>query len=224
MGAADGKFRELKVRLRDPNLRTMTKTGYYAPEPPTEADPHPQPVNAMDEISEAAQSSVVFDALGMTVVTVMRNPDHSSAELTVMLKSTHLRWQAANDGASGAKITMAAVSLSGRREILASKLEKLTVLSNTQDAARLAQSDTLLTVTIPVPRHTASVRVVIRTDDGGQVGTAELDHEALATAPESRSRRQLSRAWPSCVRFLSRTILCFPRKDSPASNRGAGRI
>jgi VWFA-related protein len=187
MGAADGKFRELKVRLRDPNLRAMTKTGYYAPEPPTAADPQPQPVNAMDEISEAAQSSVVFDALGVTVVKVMRHPDHSTAEITVMLKSTHLRWQATDNGGSGANITVATLSLSGRREILASRLERLTVLSNSQDAARLAQSDTLLTVTIPLPRHTASVRVVIRTDDGGQVGTVELDHEALATAPESRS-------------------------------------
>ena len=153
----------------------------------------------MDEISEAAQSSVIFDGLGMTVVKVVRHPDNSTAEVTVMLKSTHLRWQTADDGASGANITVAAVSLSGRRDILASRLERLTVLSNTQDAARLAQSDTLLTVTIPLPRHTASVRVVIRTDDGGQVGTAELDHEALATAPESRSPDPLLKTRPKAA-------------------------
>ena len=63
-------------------------------------------------------------------------------------------------------------------------MKKLTVLSNSQDAARLAQSNTLLTLTVPVPRHTESVRVVIRTDDGGQVGTVELDHKILETAPE----------------------------------------
>jgi VWFA-related protein len=187
MGAADGKFRHIEVHLRDSNLHAMTKTGYYAPEPLTAGDLVQQRVNPMSEISEAAQSSVVFDGLGLSIVHVVRHPDNSTAEVTVMLKSTHLRWQTADDGASGANITVAAVSLSGGREILASKLEKLTVLSNTQDAARLAQSDTLLTVTIPLPRHTASVRVVIRTDDGGQVGTVELDHETLAAAPESRS-------------------------------------
>jgi hypothetical protein len=63
MGEADGKFHDVEVTLRDPHWRAMTKTGYCAPEPPTAADPLPQPVNAMDEISEAAQSSVVFDAL-----------------------------------------------------------------------------------------------------------------------------------------------------------------
>ena len=138
----------------------------------------------MNEISEAAQSSVAFDALGMSIVHVTRHPDSNTADVTVLLKSTNLRWQAANDGRSGADVTMAAVSLSGRRDILASKLQKLTVLSNSQDAARLAQSNTLLTVTVPVPRHTQTVRVVIRTDDGGQVGTAELDQKRLQAAAE----------------------------------------
>lgn len=181
---ANGKFRNIEVTLRDPNLRAITKTGYYAPEPPTAADPVPHRVNSMDEISEAAQSSVLFDSLGVTVVKVVRHPDNNTAEITALLKSTNLRWQATDDGGSGANVTVAAVSLSGRRDILASTLKKLTVLSNSQDAARLAQSNTLLTLTVPVPRHTESVRVVIRTDDGGQVGTVELDHQSLETAPE----------------------------------------
>jgi hypothetical protein len=81
---------------------------------------------------------------------------------------------------------VAAVSLSKQRDILASRLQQLTVLSNSQDATRLAQSNTLLTVTVPTPRHTESVRVVIRIDDGGQVGTAELDRKSLAAATETR--------------------------------------
>jgi hypothetical protein len=183
-GEPNGKFREVKVTLRDPDLRALTKTGYYDPEAPTATDPHPQPVNAMNEISEAAQSSVLFDTLGLTVVKVVRHPDSNAAEISVLLRSTNLRWQATDDGRSAANIAVAAVSLSGRRDILASRLQWLTVFSNSQDPARLAQSNTLLTVTVPVPRHTARVRVVIRTDDGGEVGTAELDHKNLETAPE----------------------------------------
>ena len=182
---ADGKFRHIAVHLRDPNLHAMTKTGYYDPEPLTAADLVPQRVNAMDEISEAAQSSVVFDSLGVSIVQVVRHPDHNTADVTVLLKSTHLRWQATDDGRSGANVTVAAVSLSGHRDILASRLEKLTVLSNSQDAARLAHSNTLVTVTVPVPRRTQTVRVVIRADDGGQIGTAELDHKTLSTATET---------------------------------------
>jgi VWFA-related protein len=185
MGAADGRFRHIEVHLRDPNLHAMTKTGYYAPEPLNAADLVPQRVNPMDEISEAAQSSVAFDSLALSVVHLVRHPDSSTAEVTVLLKSTHLRWQATTDGHSGANVTVAAVSLSGRRDIMASKLERLVVLSNSQDAARLAQSNTLVTVTVPMPRRTETVRVVIRADDGGQIGTAELDHKTLLMATES---------------------------------------
>ena len=92
----------------------MTKTGYYAPESLTAADLVPQRVNPMDEISEVVQSSVTFDSLGLSIVHVVRHPDSNIAELTVLLKSTHLRWQATNDGRSGANVTVAAVSLSGR--------------------------------------------------------------------------------------------------------------
>jgi hypothetical protein len=68
---------------------------------------------------------------------------------------------------------------------MASKLERLVVLSNSQDAARLAQSNTLVTITVPTPRRTDTVRVVIRADDGGQIGTAELDHKTLLMATKS---------------------------------------
>jgi hypothetical protein len=139
----------------------------------------------MDEISEAAQSSMVFDALRLTIVHVVRHPDSNTAEVTVLLKSTNLRWQPTEDGRSGVKVTAAAVSLSGSRDILASKLARLVVLSNSQDAARLARSNTLLTMMLPVQRHTNSVRIVIRTDDEGRVGTAELDHKSLEAAGES---------------------------------------
>lgn len=186
-GEADGKFREVKVNLRDPNLRAMTKTGYYSPEPGTKTDPTPQRVDPMTEISEAAQSKVAFDSLGLTLVHVARHPDSETTELTVLLKSTHLRWQATDDGRSAADITVAAVSLSHRREVLASRLQRLTIFSNSQNPALLAQSNTLVTITVPVPRHTESVRVVIRTQDGGEIGTAELGHKILSAAPGSPS-------------------------------------
>ena len=186
-GEADGKFRKITVTLRDPNLRAMTKTGYYAPEPRNETNSEPKRVDPMIEISEAAQSNVAFDSLGLTIARVTRHPDRSTAELTVLLKSTHLRWQATDDGRSAANIEVAAVSLSKRRDILASRLQRLTIFSNSQDPARLAGSNTLVAVTVPAPRHTESVRVVILAQDGGQIGTVELDHKNLELAPGNPS-------------------------------------
>jgi uncharacterized protein with FMN-binding domain len=186
-GFADGKYRQIEVTLRDSNLRAMTKTGYYSPEAATGSNPVAQRVDPMVEISEAAQSNVMFDSLGLTIARITRHPDSNTAEITVLLKSTNLRWQAMDDGRSAANITAAAVSLSKRRDILASRLQRLTIFSNRQDPALLAESNTFVTVTVPVPRHTDRVRVLIRAQDGGRVGTVDLDHKDLKTAPENPS-------------------------------------
>jgi len=38
-------------------------------------------------------------------------------------------------------------------------------------------------LTIPIPRKTRSVRVVIENEDGGRIGTADLDRKAIDAAP-----------------------------------------
>jgi VWFA-related protein len=184
-GENNGEFREIKVVLRDPNLRAMTKAGYFAPEVTTSADSTPHHLDPMYQIEEAAQSGFVFDSLGVSLVHVERHPDSESVEVRTLLKSTHLRWQSTSDGRSTADITVAAVSLSKQRDILASRLRRLTIFSNNQDPARLAASETPVTITVSVPRHTESVRMIILAQDGGQTGTLELRQEVLASAPES---------------------------------------
>jgi VWFA-related protein len=180
-----GEFREIKVALRDPNLRAMTKAGYFSPEVTTSGDSTPHHLDPMYQIEEAAQSGVVFDSLGMSLVHVERHPDSESVEVRTLLKSTHLRWQSTSDGRSTADITVAAVSLSKQRDILASRLRRLTIFSDSQDPARLAASETPVSMTVPVPHHTESVRVVVLEQEGGQVGALEVEHQGLVSAPES---------------------------------------
>jgi len=184
-GENNGEFRRIEVLLRDPNLRAMTKAGYYAPEQTTKTDSTPHHLDPMYEIEEAAQSGAVVDSLGVSLQNVARHPDSGTVELTVLLKSTHLRWQPTTDGRSRADITVAAVSLSKQRDILASRLRPLTVFSDSQDSARLAASETPLAITVPVPRQTQSVRLIILAQGGGETGTLEVAHKVLAGAPES---------------------------------------
>jgi VWFA-related protein len=183
----NGEFREIKVVLRDPNLRAMTKAGYFAPEVTTSGDSTPHHLDPMYEIEEAAQSGAVVDTLGITLQSVARHPNNGTVELTALLKSNHLRWQPATDGRSMADITVAAVSLSSKRQILASRLRRLTVFSDSQDLARLAASETPVTMTVPMPPQTQSVRLIILAQAGGETGTLEVEHKALAGAPESQT-------------------------------------
>jgi hypothetical protein len=42
-GNEDGKFRRIRVNLRDRNLQVITKAGYFAPDTGSQVDPHPHP-------------------------------------------------------------------------------------------------------------------------------------------------------------------------------------
>ena len=202
-GDANGKFRRIRVTMRDPGLHVVTKAGYFAPDQRAPIDPRQQ---AMYNIAEAAQSTVPFQALRVTIQKVVRYPDSGAARLTLLMQPANLNWQTGDDGDSTTDLTMAAVSLSGSRDILASKLERLRVRMPTQDAAVLAKEQTQLHVTIRVPRKTKAVRVVIETEDSGRMGAAELDRKTLDAAPAAPTPPQ---------KLAKRALLPSPPTTTP---------
>jgi len=179
-GDANGKFRQIRVTLRDPNLRAVTKTGYYAPDKNAPIDPRSQ---TKLDLAEAARSTVPFAALDLKVSGIVRHPENHTAEVTLLLQSKGIDWQAIGDGKSSAEITLAAVSITGGQEVLASKVERLILSVHTQDPSHLARLVTHLQLTIRVAPKTQSVRVVAETANGGPAGAADLDREAIEAAP-----------------------------------------
>jgi VWFA-related protein len=180
-GNEDGKFRQIRVSMRDPNLRAVTKTGYYAPDKNAPIDPRQQTII---NLSEAAHSTIPLSALDMHVSSVVRHPGTHTADLTVLLKSKGLDWEPSDNGKSSANITVAVASLTGSQDVLASKVERLVLRAPTQDPTHLANLVTPLQLTVRVPRKTQSIRVVTETANGGRIGAADLNRKALEAAPE----------------------------------------
>jgi VWFA-related protein len=180
-GRADGKFRRIRVTMRDPGLRALTKAGYFAPDPRTAVDPRQQ---TMVNLDEAAQASIPFQALDVTIEGVVRHPDTRTAAFTVVLNPRNIDWDEAADGKSTANLALAAMSLSESGDILASKRETVTVTVNTKDPARLAATGTNLPVLIQLPPKTRNLRIAVQTVEGGRIGTAELDRKTIDAAPE----------------------------------------
>jgi hypothetical protein len=180
VGRADGKFRSVRVTLRDPSLRLVTKAGYFAP---VEGAPIDDRQQRMVNIAEAVRSTIPFEALDLTIQKVIRHPDSGTAELTVLLKSKNILWQPTEEGKSTTTMMLAAASLSGSRDILSSKLETVTVQAPTQDTTRLAETVTRLPLSVRFPNKTQTIRIVVQTADNGRTGTAELDSKQLDTAP-----------------------------------------
>jgi VWFA-related protein len=179
-GIANGKFRRIRVTMRNPGLRALTKAGYFAPDQRAPVDPRQQ---TMASLAEAAQGSIPFQALDVSIKDLVRHPDTRTATFTVVLKPKNIDWDEATEGKSTAQVAVAAVSLSETGDILASKRETVRLTVNTQDPAQLATQLTNLPLLLRVPRKTRNVRVAIQAVEGGRIGTAELDRKMIDAAP-----------------------------------------
>jgi hypothetical protein len=79
-------LREIRKFVRPENglgLRALTKAGYFAPDQRAPVDPRQQ---TMESLAEAAQASIPFQALDLTIEDVVRHPDTRTAAFTVVLK------------------------------------------------------------------------------------------------------------------------------------------
>jgi VWFA-related protein len=179
-GNENGKFRQIRVTLRDPRLRAVTKTGYYAPDESSPIDPRQQ---TNIDLAEAARSTIPFAALDLKVSGIVRHPESHTADITLLLQSKGIRWQAVDNGGSTAYITVAAASLTNSQDVLASKVERLALSVPTQDPSHLARTVSRLQVTVRIPRKTQSIRVLTETANGGRIGAADLDRKAIDAAP-----------------------------------------
>ena len=137
----------------------------------------------MASLAEAAQGTIPFHALDVSLKDLVRHPDTRTAAFTVVLQPRNIHWDEATQGKSTAQLALAAMSLSADGDILASKRETLLLTVNTQDPARLAATLMNLPLLLRVPRKTRNVRVAIQSVEGGRIGTAELDRKTIDAAP-----------------------------------------
>jgi VWFA-related protein len=182
----DGKFRRVRVTLRNPNLRVATKAGYYAPDAHAPVDTRQQ---QMSKLAEAVQSTIPFDGLGVSVSGVVRHPDTRTAEFTMELKSKDLTFEPSEDGKGVAQLTVAAASLNNYGNILAWRMQTVRLVASSSDPAQLPEVASLFPFMLHVPRKTQRVRVIIQAEDGGRLGSAEIDRKTIDAAPATETPR-----------------------------------
>jgi VWFA-related protein len=181
---ADGRYRRIEVKLRNPNLRAVTKTGYYSREKDEIARPDNQTVVML---RDASLATVQFSGLNMSVTGVLRHPDTNTAEITLELHNSKLHWQAAPDGKSSTTVIVTAVSRSRREEILVSRVAKFYLLAASQDADKLADAKPKMKMTLPIPHDTRNVRLALATEGGESIGSIDVDRRTIDAAPEARA-------------------------------------
>ena len=180
----NGKFRRVRVALRDSSLRVITKAGYYAPDEKAVINVQQQ---RMIKLSDAIEAAIPFEALEVNLANVIRHPDLRTAEFTVIVHSKNLDFLPTEDGKDSVSLVVAVASLNNGRYILASRILHTTLSTTTQDPARLPAVASHLQIVVPYPKRTRTIRVVIEDQNGGRIGTAELDRKLIDAAPEGPS-------------------------------------
>ena len=182
----DGKFRRVRVTMRNPNLRAVTKAGYYAP------DAH-APINErqqqMIKLAEAVQATVPFDSLHLSLSDVVHHTDTRTADFTGEVKSKNLRFEPSEDGTGVAQLIVTAASLNQYGNILASRIQTVTLVAHSPDPTKLPDVASRFPFMLRVPRKTRRVRVIIQAVDDGRIGSAELDRRAIEAAPATETPR-----------------------------------
>jgi hypothetical protein len=103
----------------------------------------------------------------------------------VVLSPQNLDWQPAGERTSKVDFLLAAASLNKDRDFLATRMQDLTVVADSQDPAQLAETGARRSITIRIPRRTQTVRVVIETSANGRAGAVELDRKTIDAAPQT---------------------------------------
>jgi VWFA-related protein len=179
-GEADARFRQIEVKLRNPNLHVVTKAGYFGREKGELLDSDNQTVNIL---RDASLATVSFSALNLDVAGVVRHPDTHTAEITLQFNDKKLHWQTQDGGKSSTTVIVTAVSRSGHEDVLARRVAKFYLLAASQDAEKLTGAKPEVKVTLPVPRDTKNVRLALATEGGERIGSVDVDRKTIDAAP-----------------------------------------
>jgi VWFA-related protein len=180
----DGKFRRIRVTLRNPDLRAVTKAGYYAEDAKNPIDPRQQ---QWMKLSEAVQSTLPFDSLNLALSSVVRHPDTQTVGFTVDVKSKNLKFDPSQNGTSTARLVVAAASLNQDGKILASRTQTITLIAHSSDPVNLPEVASQFPFILRIPHKTSTVRVIVQQQEGGRIGSAEINRTALLAAPATNS-------------------------------------
>jgi len=167
-------FHNIRVVMKDPNLRAATREGYYAiapPPPPDTASNGKLSDRQVFDLTVAAQSMMIYDAVPLTITRIAANPN----QFKVGFNSADLVWQETTPGKLTADITILVETFDKKGKMLNRTAEIST--------AQVAESSTPnvpvtprvnLLSTIPTQPPAARIRFVVRIDRNQKLGAANF--------------------------------------------------
>jgi VWFA-related protein len=183
-GNWDGKFRNIKVTLANPNLKARTRKGYYAtpdaPDTDTKID---------SELAGAVKNPLSYRALGMSVSYKILGGTPRTARYTIAADRHDLGWHPAPDGDRRCSIMVVAMSVSRKSRVVKNDVKALEGTVKAGKFEKQMDKPMLFTFTGELPPDAVRLRVVVRDDRTGNIGTADLNvGEPVASNARANTR------------------------------------
>ena len=166
------KYRQVRIKMSNPNWKATTRDGYYAvPVKSAAAEiaskpPVQQKEDLQAEMSKAALGAIVYNGLNVTL-------EKTNNGFRLGVPAGDLRWIDAAGGKTRAEITVMIVAFSAKDKALAHVSQELSAEVN----GRIQNGSQKALFNLPVidAQKAARYRVVVRDAQTGKIGTAETN-------------------------------------------------
>ena len=166
------KYRHVRIVMKDPNLRAMTRDGYYPPTRATEniasVEPPKQAAAQLRlDLSSAVNSAIPYNGLAVKATKV-------GANYVVQVESAGLDWHAVAGGKESTEATVVAAWYDAKDKLLGHVGKELTsVRTPPADALKPGSAAFVLPLAVPAT-GVARVRFLVRDAANGKMGTVDL--------------------------------------------------
>ena len=165
----DGKFRSLRVVMRNSELIARTRNGYYAyPDLP----PSPQEMDRL--LSRAVINPLSYHSLEIQASAALSGSQPRIAKITVNIDANQLHWETPENGKRRCEITVVTAGFSPKGVVVAHALKELEVVVNEKKYAELTKKGMVMNLAMALPPAAVRMRVVARDSTNGNMGTADL--------------------------------------------------
>ena len=165
----NGKFRNIKVTISKPGVEARTRTGYYA------APDAPDTDTTLDSVlASAAKNPLPYRGLAMSVSFKTLPGSPRTARFTVAADRHDLGWETTPNGDRRCQIMVVAMSVSRKERVAKTDIKALEGIVKAGKFEKQMDKSMLFTFTDDLPVDAVRLRVVVRDDKTGNIGTADL--------------------------------------------------
>jgi VWFA-related protein len=165
----NGRFRRIRVVMRNPELIARTRNGYYATpdSAPTDED--------MDRLlSRAVINPLSYHSLQVQARASLSGTQPRTAHITVGIDANRLHWETLETGKRRCELTVVTAGFSTNGKVVGHAVKELEVNVDEKKYAELTKKGMVVNLTMQLPPAAVRMRVVARDSTNDNMGTADL--------------------------------------------------